>query len=1526
MVEVHGSAESPARSNSFSHDEDVDEDHGGDYSTRMEELFDGDEEEHEVEDDEEEEFIYDGVDAEQITGTNYREQLQDVLGPDDTSDIFEEDEAEHSLLQEDLSEQSGNANGSEQPHAEIVPDSAGLSLSPPVQLTMPTLSQQLPFTPVQFIGELPQPFLHPNVSRLRSFIPTSPPVNAGNISLPVDLTAATGFASPLSRASDISRTSTPGAHQKGALNNYLKAEREVFRWTVLQNSTNQLYAQRPSKAALLLGASNLGSPMVLAANGLICVGTDAGRIFVFDFKQTLLCICGNDTSASTVGPISAIALSHDHTYVASGHVSGYIQLFDLKTPQAPARVVPPPSIQAVMSGQQEGHLAGSRIVNVTFVAGRHTAIVSGDENGLSFYHILGKVLFVEAPDTIRILGNYPEESVAEPDGSHVSTSALNGPGVRSFRRRKPRNTVLAMATLPLGIAAHPTDAYQIVALLTTTKLVMVGLKPSPKTWLKRARDDGTESTSLDWRRGTLAWFPSIKGAQGPKETVAHSAHPTLAYSWGKTVRLMRVSETTTKQSVSNARSGKTREVDMGTLVFEDSGKWSMEDAVLALQWLNASQLSVFTSTTLSVHDTRTSKVVEHVHFDASILVSPSLGSTTNGSVTYSESLNDIAHSIRAYKGKIFLLGREGLQVGTLLTWADKILSLVEQGDFLSAIELTRSYYTGDAPGNRNGLPDEEEERKAVLGQKLHELMVASACYAFSEDRMNDATHSSPDGRGVDRTSVFEGLVTTCARACITLDNYDFLFEDLFQHFEDAGIPRIYLEQLEAFVLEGAIHFVPPRITQRLVALHDDNGQPDLAERVIWHIAPSCLDINQAIRLCRTYQLWDALIYVYTRALQDYVSPIVELIALIRKTLSSPGNISSLDGIGSHSVAYKIFPYLINVLSGQTYPSGEPLPSDEAERAMKDVFHFIFNGTSAVWPAQGGRLILTSQDNGMEPTYPYARLLLRFDAESFLHSMDIAFEDLFLNESSDISRLSIVRILWDIASHEDLPLSAVTFINIFIARNVPKYPQYIQIHIEPSLLHDLLILLATPPDSETREDRQLAAEYLLSAYTPRDSSHILKLFEDAGFYRILQNRYRHERQWTQLLSSYLLDPSLQTPDVLPYVDEVLTLSRTGSRNSLPEDMKDALSGALGGLLAIDTRSTAALVDKFAPNLHEAALSSMDPTDDRGRFDYLLHLLGPQSPDGENIASSRPPDYPHVSEPLCRLFVKLQCRYLPSEVIDSLDRMRSSLDWPAVEQVCEENHAYGAVLWAMNQRGQPREALAKAEAFGKQFTQHIVRAVMASSPDEADVGKLVSFLREIGQRGASICLEHSSTSATTEVPLEDIWFQLLSSQLHSVQVISNLHLADGADGHRLKINALSTLRGLVQDTFASLVTISSTRAVSFPRLFKRLVDPGLYAASTSGTPYTEFRTILTGMLESYRSDGDMLFISQRLLDRDVFDTVEEFTKEKMRGWSARRGVCSYCHQPLVQYDGSSNTNNTEIRIIVSRTAIYHASCLP
>ena len=80
---------------------------------------------------------------------------------------------------------------------------------------------------------------------------------------------------------------TSSARQEDASNS--QTVREVFRWTELQAIMQTIYLS--PKASGLLGALSLGRPTVLAANGLICTGTDDGKVVVHDFKQSLICIC-----------------------------------------------------------------------------------------------------------------------------------------------------------------------------------------------------------------------------------------------------------------------------------------------------------------------------------------------------------------------------------------------------------------------------------------------------------------------------------------------------------------------------------------------------------------------------------------------------------------------------------------------------------------------------------------------------------------------------------------------------------------------------------------------------------------------------------------------------------------------------------------------------------------------------------------------------------------------------------------------------------------------------------------------------------------------------------------------------------------------------------------------------------------------------------------------------------------------------------------------------------------------------------
>lgn len=166
-------------------------------------------------------------------------------------------------------------------------------------------------------SRLGKTFLHPTVSRLRSYTPQGSPLNASTSSAGTSRSHMFAGPSPspshfsaMSRMSSVSNLQALSSSDKDHVNGQYHAEREVFRWTALRNVGQQIFSPALNdKASALLGSSSLGSPTVLAANGLICVGTDEGRIYVYDFKQNLKCICGSETTGVSLSLIEGVPLS-----------------------------------------------------------------------------------------------------------------------------------------------------------------------------------------------------------------------------------------------------------------------------------------------------------------------------------------------------------------------------------------------------------------------------------------------------------------------------------------------------------------------------------------------------------------------------------------------------------------------------------------------------------------------------------------------------------------------------------------------------------------------------------------------------------------------------------------------------------------------------------------------------------------------------------------------------------------------------------------------------------------------------------------------------------------------------------------------------------------------------------------------------------------------------------------------------------------------------------------------------------------
>ncbi|EST05200.2 Vacuolar protein sorting-associated protein 8, central domain protein [Kalmanozyma brasiliensis GHG001] len=1083
-------------------------------------------------------------------------------------------------------------------------------------------------------------------------------------------------------------------------------------------------------------------PTVLAvAGGLIAIGMQGGKTVVCDFAQEPIASCGHDGRGHG-DAVTALAFSSDHSFLGVGHASGNIFLYDLSNPGRAARHVPPVPLSSVKLGKKEGHLSGSAVVHIGFIGLRHTAIVTADNKGLAFYHALGRILGVSSVDTLRLLGKYPQYEHEDELGLGDS---------------KKRNTIFQLSPLPLGPGPHAADDTTFVAMITPTKLVLVGLKPSPRTWYRKLSPSQAEEKptivalteeQAEQEPGCLAWYPASTETDGRRR---RQTNPILAFSFGTTLHLVRLVVRKVEQRQdpraargANAQGASTmvEEVDPVELTNEDGIE--EPDRIVALQWFSPDLLMITTRSGLALFDCRAGKVTERMrggsasvilaktieqrYYDAALLGKPfdPHAEPQEDDVESDETLRPrswaLNHSVRISKGRSFFLTKSDLVVGTLLSWADRLLLYVTSGDFLSAIELATLFHQGKFLGSAVGLPSDPDERTIIVANKLRDLMAASAEYSFSPDRLTDSTHVTADGRGVDRTSLFQGLARVCARACLSLNDLDFLFDTLYDKYEDNGIESIFVGQMEDFIVSGELRSLPIPVVQRLVAFRKDRQEYAQAERIIWHVDPKSLDLDQALSLCLDRRLYDALTYVFNAALEDYVSPIIEMLHPVRRAIGrrrkqqQHGDAASLQEANDDPYAhvrvsdtldeeepeaevdseerdiedgYRVFSYLSVILTGNRYPSQEPFEQDEqASKAKSSIYAFIFSGGSMLWPpGPGGKLVLygldddanndgprphgspDANDGDHEPLYPYLRLLLEFDAEAFLDALDLAFEDGFLDDEDVVgkrlSRQLIVDVLLELASGQPsfpqrvvsgsstrsdeglghapdtrspkLPLMARIFAHIFVARNAPKYPQFI--HLSSQNVDVLLRFLALPSPHDadavdmemgetTHEDRELAAECLLSHYKPRFDDDWLDTFERADFHRILRSAFRQEKKWDRLLGMYLREHLRAGPtqtieededsvaatggDAFAHFEETLfnaARKDTPGGDKLQIRLHELLSDHIIDLLDLDPLKTASMMDRFFPTRHEQVLQRLAQLDEKRLLLYLQCFFEP-----------------------------------------------------------------------------------------------------------------------------------------------------------------------------------------------------------------------------------------------------------------------------------------------------------------------------
>lgn len=376
--------------------------------------------------------------------------------------------------------------------------------------------------------------------------------------------------------------------------------------------------------------------------------------------------------------------------------------------------------------------------------------------------------------------------------------------------------------------------------------------------------------------------------------------------------------------------------------------------------------------------------------------------------------------------------------------------------------------------------------------------------------------AAPNLHQSDFILVFKSLILLVIQVYVRIDRLDVLFGEVFEKISEADsdqttksaatswsntinkrLTNIFIEVLEPFILKGDIQVIcNPQVmnalldyfnmlaTSATIASHSStNNNPssslfslssstsssppsltstELVRRRLENVITSLdlnafsFDLHHAVQVCRRLKIYTALVYIYSVAVKDYITPIIELMLLVQDLAGSIESTSklysstwfdpaatiittaSLNGNNSNinsnttdaskieaaaQVTYLLFFYLASTLSGRIFPTAVVMDQPEATRAKSAVYNFLFSPDFMSWDSLGinahtvGKLLAVSGTNnnqggnniegddvydasdaatsfyiGFHPPFPYVRRLLLLDSNEFMKVIGIAFED------------------------------------------------------------------------------------------------------------------------------------------------------------------------------------------------------------------------------------------------------------------------------------------------------------------------------------------------------------------------------------------------------------------------------------------------------------------------------------------------------------------------------------------------------
>ncbi|XP_047458878.1 vacuolar protein sorting-associated protein 8 homolog isoform X2 [Mugil cephalus] len=998
---------------------------------------------------------------------------------------------------------------------------------------------------------------------------------------------------------------------------------------------------------------------------------------------------------------------------------------------------------------------------------------------------------------------------------------------------------------PPDFKDHPVTHYCLLAMASLTKILVIGLKPTLKVWMTfpYSKSDPSSVPQLAWQ-----FVP-----------VQKTVNPVLAFCKGDTVHFLLV-----------------KKEDTGTIHVIKQRQLHLSCDIISLSWINSHTLVLVDShEKLQVVDRPSQEVLETLDLEQVQLVYNSRhfkSLATGGNVSQALALvgeKACYQSVSSYAGQIVYLGTKSAHIMTLRNWRERIDCLLKQEHFIEALSLAWSFHEGTAKAVV-GLFGDPLKRKAVVSDKMVEIL-----FHFGEHALKKCPEH---GKIQVMEQHFQDVVPVLVDYCLLLQRADLLFDQIYARLcENTVAKGVFLESLESYIIADRLGHLSAPIMKDLLAHYHGSGMMHSLERCIVHLDVTSLDIQQVVQLCWENQLFDAMIYVFNSGMNDFITPMEKLFAVIGPTLKGGRSLSDEDVV----MGNKLLVYISCCLAGRAYPRGD-IPEDLVVQVKHQVFEFLIRLHSA-------------ESSEEEEVFPYIHTLLHFDTREFLNVLAMTFED-FKNDKQALEyQQRIVDILLQVmVDNPDFTPSQVGGLFTFLARQLAKPDN--TLFVNRKLFDQVLEFLCCPDDDSRHTERQQVLLELLQAgaAVQFNEERLLTLAEKAKFYQICEFLYEKKHLYDRIIDCYLKDP-LRKWEIFSYIHNLLSMP--GYSPDEKQTVKNKALQLIQELVTLDPSKSADLVVFHFTEEVQQIISELQ--DDQLRFKFLSCLLEPR--EGFQMEFILP-----LERDLHELFLDLLCRFDRSQLLSFLQTSHHYRLEEAI-QIMKQYHCNEATAYLLEKKGDVQGAFAVLlETLREKlslFTAESDRGAegQAGTQDDDEIDNESTLMRVKESLNDIIAFCQRSCQNLDRQQREVLWFPLLDTMMASQKQVIGL-------------NAKHTSEVLKEQTMKVLNCMSSF--ISLPAIIQQILQDPVYGKGK----LAEVQCLILGMLDTFNYEQTLLETTTSLLNHDLHWSLAHLRAAVTRGLHPRQDCCNIC---LQHYKGKQDS--AEEIIVFSCGHLYHLQCL-